>query len=154
MSLLGKLKGLVSSKSKPEEKKPEAPKPAAKQAEQPTPAAPKAAEKPVAAKPPKAAVKEVTYSEERLAQIVQMPHVSEKSVQQAQNQQHTFVVLRDATRGEVKAAVELMFEVEVEEVRMANVRGKQVRNGTRSNWRKAMVRLAPGQNLDTGEVGA
>ena len=94
------------------------------------------------------------YSPQRLAEVLRGPHVSEKSVRLGEGGQHTFEVARDATRAEVQAAVERMFEVEVAAVRVANVRGKRKRDGARAAWRKAYVRLAPGQTLDAGEAAA
>lgn len=94
------------------------------------------------------------HSPQRLAEVLRGPHVSEKSVRLGEGGQHTFEVARDATRAEVKAAVERMFEVEVAEVRVANVRGKRKRGGRRAAWRKAYVRLMPGQTLDAGGAAA
>ncbi len=94
------------------------------------------------------------YSPQRLTEVLRGPHVSEKSVRLGEGDQHTFEVARDATRAEVRAAVERMFEVEVAAVRVANVRGKRKRDGARAAWRKAYVRLAPGQTLDAGEAAA
>ena len=94
------------------------------------------------------------YSPQRLAEVLRGPHVSEKSVRLAEGGQHIFEVARDASRGEVKVAVERMFEVEVVAVRVANVRGKRKRGGRRAEWRKAYVRLTPGQTLDAGGAAA
>ena len=94
------------------------------------------------------------YSPQRLTEVLRGPHVSEKSVRLAEDGQHTFEVARDASRAEVKAAVERMFEVEVAEVRVSNVRGKRKRGGRRAAWRKAYVRLTPGQTLDAGGAAA
>ena len=149
MSFLKKIKGLFGSKPKAEIEKPKAAKAAkAVKAEKPA-----AAEKRPAPKKPVVAAKP-KHSEERLTQVLRSPHVSEKSVQMAEREQHAFEVRKDATRDEVKAAVELLLKVQVREVRMINVRGKQKRNGRRSDWRKAYVRLMPGQALDSGEAGA
>ena len=131
--------------------KPEAP------AEAPAPEAPPAA----AARKAAPAVRKTPaprrprrHSPQRLAEVLRGPHVSEKSVRLAEGGQHTFEVARDASRAEIRAAVERMFEVEVAEVRVANVRGKRKRDGARAAWRKAYVRLAPGQALDAGEAAA
>ena len=137
---------------KPEPEAPAAPVPeappaaAAGQAEPETRKAPAPRPRPV--RRPK------QYSPQRLTEVLRGPHVSEKSVRLVEGGQHTFEVARDASRGEVQAAVERMFEVEVAEVRVTNVRGKRKRGGSRAAWRKAYVRLAPGQTLDTGEVAA
>jgi large subunit ribosomal protein L23 len=81
------------------------------------------------------------------------PHVSEKGTNLAdRNNQIVFRVRRDANKGEVRRAVELMFEVRVEAVRIVNLSGKNKRfglvRGRRSDWKKAYVRLAPGQDID------
>ena len=63
-----------------------------------------------------------------------------------------FKVLRDATKPEIKAAVELMFKVQVESVQISNVKGKEKRfcrfMGRRRNWKKAYVCLKPGQQIN------
>src|SRR5262245_5436277 len=92
-------------------------------------------------------------SQERLMSILVGPHVSEKSARVAeQGNQVVFKVRRDATKPEIKAAVELMFEVKVDDVNVVNSAGKQKRfaqrQGRRSDFKKAYVRLAPGQSID------
>ena len=92
-------------------------------------------------------------NEERLMQVILRPHISEKSTQVAdQNGQVVFEVLQNATKAEVKAAVEKLFEVSVENVQVLNVRGKVKRfgktPGKRSNWKKAYVQLAEGHDID------
>ncbi len=89
----------------------------------------------------------------RLMQIVKSPLVSEKSAGAADSaNQFTFRVVTDASKPEIKRAVELMFDVEVVQVRVMNVKGKAKRFGRtlgkRNDWRKAMVRLKPGQDID------
>jgi large subunit ribosomal protein L23 len=92
-------------------------------------------------------------SKERLMSVLVEPHVSEKSARlsEAANQV-VFKVRRDATKPEIKAAVELMFEVKVSDVNVVNVGGKQKRFGQRlgqrSDYKKAYVRLAEGENID------
>ena len=81
------------------------------------------------------------------------PHVSEKTARVAESaNQFVFRVRRDASSPEVKAAVELMFEVKVANVNIVNVAGKQKRFGQRvgrrQDFKKAYVRLAPGQSID------
>jgi large subunit ribosomal protein L23 len=93
------------------------------------------------------------YSNERLMTVLLAPVVSEKGTFIADKyEQAVFRVLQDATKPEVKAAVELMFKVEVESVQIANVKGKQKRfgrhAGRRRNWKKAYVSLAPGQEIN------
>lgn len=90
---------------------------------------------------------------ERLYQVLVSPIVSEKSTRLAdQGNQVAFEVLPDATKREIKEAVELAFDVDVERVQVANVRGKVKRfqrtPGARSNWKKAYVRLKAGQDID------
>jgi large subunit ribosomal protein L23 len=92
-------------------------------------------------------------SQERLMTVLIGPHVSEKSARVAeQANQVVFKVRRDATKPEIKAAVELMFEVKVAEVNVVNSAGKVKRFGQRlgrrSDFKKAYVRLAPGQSID------
>lgn len=151
MSLLQKVKGLFARKPQAAPEEPQAVKAdKAAKAAKPRKAERRAApekKKPAAAAKPKP-------SEERLTQVLRSPHVSEKSVQLGEQEQHAFEVCKRATRSEVKAAVELLLKVQVQEVRMINVPGKRKRNGKRSDWRKAYVRLMPGQKLDSGEAGA
>jgi len=92
-------------------------------------------------------------AQERLMQIIIGPHVSEKSTAAAQGSSQVVLRVRpDATKPEIRKAVELMFEVKVESVSIVRMRGKSKRFGTRrgqqSGWKKAYVRLAPGQDLD------
>jgi large subunit ribosomal protein L23 len=90
---------------------------------------------------------------ERLMQVLVAPHVSEKASRAAeQGNQMVFRVARDATKPEIKAAVELMFEVKVDAVQVVNVAGKAKRfggrKGQRSDWKKAYVKLVQGQTID------
>ena len=91
--------------------------------------------------------------EERLLQILLAPHVSEKTIAlaEAANQVATFKVVRDATKPEIKEAVERLFNVKVKSVTVANVKGKRKRfgaiRGKRSDWKKAYVRLEAGQKI-------
>ncbi len=94
-----------------------------------------------------------TFSSERLLQILLAPQISEKSTYVADKfDQVIFKVARDATKPEVKAAVELLFKVEVESVQISNVKGKTKRfgrfMGRRDHWKKAYVSLKPGQEID------
>jgi large subunit ribosomal protein L23 len=93
------------------------------------------------------------FNPERLALVLLAPVVSEKGTQIAEkHEQVIFRVLQDATKPEVKAAVEAMFKVEVESVQIANVGGKTKRfgkfTGRRRNWKKAYVCLKPGQEIN------
>jgi large subunit ribosomal protein L23 len=92
-------------------------------------------------------------NQERLMTILLAPVISEKSTMVADTlEQVVFKVVPSATKPEVKAAVELMFKVQVESVSILNVKGKQKRfgqtMGRRSDVRKAYVSLKPGQQID------
>ena len=96
-------------------------------------------------------------NQDRLMKVLVGPIVSEKSTMVAdKNEQVAFRVLQDATKPEIKAAVELMFKVEVESVQVLNQAGKQKRfgrfTGRRRNVRKAYVSLAPGQEINFAEA--
>lgn len=92
-------------------------------------------------------------SQERLMTVLLGPHLSEKSstVAEAHNQ-IVFKVRTDATKTQIKRAVEQLFDVQVEGVRVVNQKGKAKRfgkiQGRRSDWKKAYVRLAPGNDID------
>jgi large subunit ribosomal protein L23 len=93
------------------------------------------------------------YSPERLMTVVLAPIVSEKSTLIAdKNRQYVFRVADDATKPEIKAAVELLFKTKVDSVTVSNVKGKQRRmgkfTGRRRNWKKAYVCLATGQEIN------
>ena len=93
------------------------------------------------------------YAAERLMNVVLAPVVSEKSTLVAdKNRQYVFRVADDATKPEVKAAVELLFKTKVQSVTVLNVKGKEKRfgrfMGRRRNWKKAYVRLAAGQEIN------
>ncbi len=90
---------------------------------------------------------------DRLYKILLGPHVSEKSTLAADSgNQVVFKVATGANKAEVKAAVEALFEVKVENVTVLNVKGKFKRfgqkMGRRKDWKKAYVRLAEGQDID------
>ncbi|WP_215796420.1 50S ribosomal protein L23 [Paludibacterium paludis] len=92
-------------------------------------------------------------NQERLLQVILAPVVSEKSTFVAEkNQQVVFRVATDATKPEIKAAVEMLFNVKVESVSTVNVKGKVKRfgrtMGRRKDWKKAYVSLVQGQELD------
>lgn len=93
------------------------------------------------------------FNEERLLNVLMAPQISEKATFVAEkNEQVIFRVASDATKPEVKAAVEMLFKVSVESVQISNVKGKQKRfgkySGRRSDWKKAYVSLAPGQEIN------
>jgi large subunit ribosomal protein L23 len=92
-------------------------------------------------------------SRERLMSVLVAPHVTEKTSLALQDRnQYAFRVRRDATRGEVRQAVELMFSVKVARVNVVNEPGKTRRfgrhTGRTQDWKKAYVRLAEGQSID------
>jgi len=92
-------------------------------------------------------------NQERLMTVLLGPVVSEKSARVSeQGNQFVFRVRRDATKPEIKAAVELLFEVKVDAVQVVNTQGKVkrfgARLGRRSDVKKAYVRLAAGQTID------
>ena len=91
--------------------------------------------------------------EERLLKVLLAPHVSEKSTMAAEaSNTVVFKVAKDSNKAEIKAAVEKLFEVEVEGVRTVNVKGKTKSHGQsfgkRSDWKKAYVVLKEGQDID------
>jgi large subunit ribosomal protein L23 len=93
------------------------------------------------------------YATDRLMTVVLAPVVSEKSTFVAdKNRQYVFRVADDATKPEIKAAVELMFKTKVHGVTVANVKGKERRfgrlTGRRRSWKKAYVRLVEGQEIN------
>lgn len=92
-------------------------------------------------------------NDERLLQVLLSPVISEKCTIAADtNRQYTFRVATDATKREVARAVEKLFDVKVERVQVVNVKGKTKRSGRilgkRSDWRKAIVRLQEGNDID------
>ena len=94
----------------------------------------------------------IAAHQERLMTVLKGPHLSEKSHIAAEQNQIVFKVRTDATKPEIKAAVELMFEVQVDSVKVINYPGKIKRHGTsagrRASWKKAYVRLAEGSQID------
>jgi large subunit ribosomal protein L23 len=99
------------------------------------------------------------FNQERLLQVLLAPQISEKATQLAdKNEQVIFIVAPDATKPEIKAAVELLFKVQVKSVQVANTKGKAKRFGRnfgrRSDVRKAFVCLQPGQEINFAEGGA
>ncbi|MEJ2346454.1 MAG: 50S ribosomal protein L23 [Gammaproteobacteria bacterium] len=91
--------------------------------------------------------------QERLFKVLLAPHVSEKSTRLGDSSnQYVFKVLPDATKPEIRSAVEGLFNVQVTSVQTTNVKGKRKRfsqtEGRRSDWKKAYVTLAEGQEID------
>lgn len=98
----------------------------------------------------------VKHSEERLMKVLLAPVISEKATMVAEkNEQVVFLIAPDATKLEVKAAVEMLFKVQVDSVQVANRQGKQKRtgrfNGRRNHTRRAFVCLKPGQEINFNE---
>jgi large subunit ribosomal protein L23 len=100
----------------------------------------------------------VKYNPERLHVVLLAPVISEKSTMVGeQNDQVIFKVARDATKPEIKAAVELLFKVQVESVQVVNNMGKTKRfgrfTGRRAHSKKAYVCLKPGQEINFAVEG-
>ena len=101
-----------------------------------------------------------TFNAERLMQVILAPQVSEKATYIAEKHNHViFRVTQDATKSEIKAAVELMWKpqnIEVKSVQIANVKGKKKRFGRfigrRSNWKKAYVSIQSGQEINFSDI--
>ena len=96
-------------------------------------------------------------NQERMYQVLVGPHISEKAAIVADsNNQFVFKVAVDATKAEVKKAVEQLFKVKVDNVRTLKVKGKVKRNrfgySTKPTWKKAYVRLEQGQDIDFATV--
>jgi large subunit ribosomal protein L23 len=92
-------------------------------------------------------------NEAKLYSIIRAPRVSEKTARlQEVSNQYVFEVATDATKADIKVAVEKLFDVKVEAVNVVNVKGKdkafKSRQGRRGDWRKAYVKLAEGQSID------
>jgi large subunit ribosomal protein L23 len=92
-------------------------------------------------------------NQEKMMQVLLRPVVSEKSTALADSsRQFVFQVAREASKPEVRQAVEKLFKVQVDEVRLANVKGKAKRfgavQGRRKDWKKAYVRLKAGFDID------
>ena len=92
-------------------------------------------------------------NQERVFKVLVGPHISEKaSVLADGKSQFVFKVAVDATKLEIKKAVESLFSVKVDEVRTVNVQGKTKRTarglGKRNDWKKAYIALQSGQDLD------
>lgn len=96
---------------------------------------------------------------ERMYSVILGPHVSEKSTLLSEaNNQYTFKVALDATKPEIKQAVESLFNVVVDELQVMKVKGKTKRGARgrlrkRSDWKKAYVRLEPGHEIDFADIG-
>ena len=88
--------------------------------------------------------------------IIIKPIITEKSAQLVENLQYTFEVAKDANKVEIKKAIEQIFKVNVKEIRTVNVHRKAKRmqryEGFKSAYKKAVVRLEPGQTIKAFEV--
>ena len=96
-----------------------------------------------------------TKTQVDLSKIILMPHVSEKSVMLGENnKQQTFKVIKDASKNDIKKAVEFLFDVEVDRVRVVNVEGKNKNfgrtRGKRKSYKKAFITLKGEQDIDLG----
>ena len=96
---------------------------------------------------------QLIHTQDRLLQVIVAPQITEKATYIADKyQQIAFKVRTDATKPEIKAAVELVFKVEVQAVTTINVGGKTKRAGKRmgkrKDWKKAYVSLKPGQEIN------
>ena len=92
-------------------------------------------------------------NQERLMKVLLEPHISEKSTNAAeQGNQVVFKVTPDATKSEIKQAVEKLFKVTVQGVQVSNSKGKTKRTrfgvGKRKDWKKAYVRLSEGDDIN------
>lgn len=88
--------------------------------------------------------------EERIYQVIRYPHISEKTARlQADSNQYVFEVRTDATKKEIKHAVEKLFDVNVEQVQVVNMKGKvkafRFKVGRQNDWKKAYVRIRAGE---------
>ncbi len=89
-------------------------------------------------------------NQERVYEIIRYPHISEKTARlQADSNQYVFEVRRDATKQEIKRAVETLFSVHVESVQVSNMKGKvksfRFNIGRQNDWKKAYVRIRAGE---------
>ena len=97
-------------------------------------------------------------NQERILTIILGPHISEKTtIISEENNQVTFRVAVDATKPEIKTAIESLFNVEVKEVQVLNVKGKTKRTARgkirrRVSWKKAYIRLEQGHEIDFADL--
>lgn len=93
-------------------------------------------------------------NKERLMKVLLSPHVSEKTTGLGLYRQYAFIVVASATKTEVAQAVELMFNVKVQAVRICNVKGKAKIvgriKGSHQDWKKAYVTLKEGYTINLG----
>ena len=95
----------------------------------------------------------VAAHHQRLMTVIRGPHLSEKSHMAAESNQVVLKVRKDATKREIRQAVELLFDVKVADVTVMNIKGKVKRfgqtRGRRNDWKKAYVRLAEGSSIES-----
>ncbi len=95
----------------------------------------------------------IAAHQERLLTVIRGPHLSEKAHMAADKNQVVLKVRTDATKAEIRQAVEMLFEVKVDDVNTVNVKGKTKRfgqtNGRRVDWKKAYVKLAEGSSMES-----
>ncbi len=95
----------------------------------------------------------VAAHHQRLMTVIRGPHLSEKSHMAAESNQVVLKVRKDATKREIRQAVELLFDVKVADVTVMNVKGKVKKfgqtRGRRNDWKKAYVRLAEGSSIES-----
>lgn len=95
----------------------------------------------------------VAARHQRLMTVIRGPHLSEKSHMAAESNQVVLKVRKDATKREIRQAVELLFDVKVADVTVMNVKGKVKKfgqtRGRRNDWKKAYVRLAEGSSVES-----
>ncbi len=98
----------------------------------------------------------MTMTDAKLYSVIRAPRVSEKTVRGQEMNQYAFDVATDATKADIKTAIEKLFDVQVKAVNVVNVKGKtkafRYRNGRRGDSRKAYVTLAEGQSIDVAAV--
>ena len=95
----------------------------------------------------------VAAHHQRLMTVIRGPHLPEKSPMAAESNQGVLKVRKDATKREIRQAVELLFDVKVADVTVMNVKGKVKKfgqtRGRRNDWKKAYVRLAEGSSIES-----
>ena len=94
----------------------------------------------------------IAAHQQRLMTVVRGPHLSEKAHMASANNQVVLKVRKDASKSEIRQAVELLFDVKVDDVKVVNVKGKSKRFGRtlgrRADWKKAYVKLAEGSSVE------
>jgi len=95
----------------------------------------------------------IAARQERLLTVIRGPHLSEKAHMAAEKNQVVLKVRTDASKSEIRQAVEMLFDVKVDDVKVLNVKGKTKRfgqtKGRRANWKKAYVKLAEGSSMES-----